>query len=856
MRRIVECSAKGQEPDKPLSPDGAYAPLSREQPVREGDQPLLRAGAGEPAALASLQRLAGNAATVALLREASSQFSGRSSSGLRVGAVSDSAEREADAAAEVALSRLASGTASGVARDEREANDEPIQTALARSARPEMSAERPSVGAEGGMAPPDTAAAIESARGRGRPLPAPVRRDMESAFGANFGAVRVHTDEPAHALSADLGARAFTTGSDIFFARKEFDTSSARGKHVLAHELAHVVQQGGAPASVGRLLAPLDRSINRQAEWATLADLVKEYNAKRDDESPVRLEAIAKRLEPLLYRLEQTVKSGRSGSAATARLQAAKKLDAEIRAERAYWAKYDTWMTKNSGTERDAPGKLSIAAGHHERISDVFVTKTFDENSLIEKEKRLGYTQHSLQNDFVTGISGRFGVRKVKDQVIVPVNIPFKGQATKANINTIQQALDKYWNVFKLTYVSSKAKNQPAPVQKSVKLKFVIGATAAATREVTTDAGDKIQKSPLVDSFDAASKGIDAHAPAPAVAGPLPEHSSKLAQPIVPAPKPAGVKSLTWAKSGQKNAKGVTEWKATEGAVVNEPEVDVGAVAQRFAVKAAHDVLLWKGDHPEWDKPSRAHYATDGEKKTRSDAWNWLMEGANLDETIAHEFGHLIGLPDEYGRSHTDISKITGRDPLAYDKNGTLRPKFEKQYSAVKAAIKQAHQNPAKAADLTATIQGLVKTDGNLISLLSAHHHKLTSKRLDESIKDVQKHYDTIWQRRLDAYWKLENAKKPSAKALAKWQAADADKNTVTKGLQPLEHGFYKWSFRQGFATGGIMGDYTTVTSKAHDKREMAAVHDHKHPLEPRHVKNFADILSAARREVWKPDYA
>jgi tRNA(Arg) A34 adenosine deaminase TadA len=72
---------------------------------------------------------------------------------------------------------------------------------------------------------------------------------MESRFGESFSGVRVHTGDRAAAAAADVHARAFTVGEDIIFADGEFAPETAQGQWLLAHELAHVVQQRrpGAP---------------------------------------------------------------------------------------------------------------------------------------------------------------------------------------------------------------------------------------------------------------------------------------------------------------------------------------------------------------------------------------------------------------------------------------------------------------------------------------------------------------------------------------------------------------------------------------------------------------------------------
>jgi outer membrane protein OmpA-like peptidoglycan-associated protein len=66
---------------------------------------------------------------------------------------------------------------------------------------------------------------------------------MESAFGRDFSHVRVHTDAPAAASARALRARAFTLGSDIAFAAGRYAPSTPAGRSLIAHELAHVVQQ-------------------------------------------------------------------------------------------------------------------------------------------------------------------------------------------------------------------------------------------------------------------------------------------------------------------------------------------------------------------------------------------------------------------------------------------------------------------------------------------------------------------------------------------------------------------------------------------------------------------------------------
>lgn len=92
---------------------------------------------------------------------------------------------------------------------------------------------------------PEVESTIERARGGGQPLDRGVRAQMESAFGADFQGVRIHTGAEAHSLNRAVSAVAFTTGKDIFFNNGAYDPNSAGGRELLAHELTHVVQQAG-----------------------------------------------------------------------------------------------------------------------------------------------------------------------------------------------------------------------------------------------------------------------------------------------------------------------------------------------------------------------------------------------------------------------------------------------------------------------------------------------------------------------------------------------------------------------------------------------------------------------------------
>ncbi|WP_326533852.1 eCIS core domain-containing protein [Pseudorhodoferax sp.] len=87
---------------------------------------------------------------------------------------------------------------------------------------------------------------IEQARGGGQPLDNATLQRMNTAMGADFGGVRIHTDGQADQLSRTIEARAFATGRDLFFRQGAYNPGTSSGRELLAHELTHVLQQGGA----------------------------------------------------------------------------------------------------------------------------------------------------------------------------------------------------------------------------------------------------------------------------------------------------------------------------------------------------------------------------------------------------------------------------------------------------------------------------------------------------------------------------------------------------------------------------------------------------------------------------------
>ncbi|HBB32030.1 MAG TPA: hypothetical protein DDZ80_10900 [Cyanobacteria bacterium UBA8803] len=102
---------------------------------------------------------------------------------------------------------------------------------------------------------PDLEAGIENLhQSSGEPLPSEIRTFMEPRFGRDFSEIRLHTSVQASQLARRLNARAFTIGKDIVFGSGEFQLKSYAGRQLLAHELAHTLQQNSRDRVVTRVV--------------------------------------------------------------------------------------------------------------------------------------------------------------------------------------------------------------------------------------------------------------------------------------------------------------------------------------------------------------------------------------------------------------------------------------------------------------------------------------------------------------------------------------------------------------------------------------------------------------------------
>ncbi|HEY4989380.1 MAG TPA: DUF4157 domain-containing protein, partial [Opitutaceae bacterium] len=137
--------------------------------------------------------------------------------------------------------------------------------------------------AAAGLAPTAAPPGVhEVLRAPGQPLDAATRAFMEPRFGHDFSRVRVHSGAAAESSARDVNALAYTVGHDIVFGAGQFAPRTHAGKGLLAHELAHVVQQS-APAERGSTrigenqglnsVVPIRRNGSGRLARKTLTDL-------------------------------------------------------------------------------------------------------------------------------------------------------------------------------------------------------------------------------------------------------------------------------------------------------------------------------------------------------------------------------------------------------------------------------------------------------------------------------------------------------------------------------------------------------------------------------------------------------
>jgi hypothetical protein len=165
---------------------------------------------------------------------------------LEVSAADDPAEREADRVADHVMRTRDPGAPLAI-------GTVPSRRLHRMCGACEALEDRQSIQRSAGATPTALGSPAPGWNSGGSALASQVRAFVEPRFGRDFGAVRIHTGQSAASAALALDARAFTVGSDIAFAAGRYRPDTRDGMTLLAHELAHVVQQGeGGRAAVQR----------------------------------------------------------------------------------------------------------------------------------------------------------------------------------------------------------------------------------------------------------------------------------------------------------------------------------------------------------------------------------------------------------------------------------------------------------------------------------------------------------------------------------------------------------------------------------------------------------------------------
>ncbi len=176
--------------------------------------------------------------------ETQSETSSKKASKSKKAAPTPTVSEQAPQAMESALADPASASPQQVLQLQRRYGNRAVQRLIQRANEPDEA--KGPIGLEGGQVSGDLQHQIDSAKGGGQPLDKGTGSQIGGALGADFSNVHVHTDSKSNEINQSLSAKAFTTGSDIFFSQGAYNPGTHGGKELIAHELTHVVQQGSA----------------------------------------------------------------------------------------------------------------------------------------------------------------------------------------------------------------------------------------------------------------------------------------------------------------------------------------------------------------------------------------------------------------------------------------------------------------------------------------------------------------------------------------------------------------------------------------------------------------------------------
>ena len=248
--------------------------------------------------------------------------------------------------------------------------DEELQSKAEEEESVQTRAEEEEVQMRAGTTPRNTdiSSELQSSRGAGSALPEASRNQMEAGFGTDLSDVRVHTDQRAQRMAQDIGAQAFTSGSDIYFNQGRFNPGTAQGDALLAHELTHTIQQGAVdPQQTPQSTA--NGSTSATATSTTEVDSVSE-NAitSPNSETPANAEAAVHHQEEKPQNAE--AQTGEAQTAATPYPRIPQEDPAFQQAENQVEDRAETAQTTQPASQAAAAASAAAPAASNEQLSE------------------------------------------------------------------------------------------------------------------------------------------------------------------------------------------------------------------------------------------------------------------------------------------------------------------------------------------------------------------------------------------------------------------------------------------------------------------------------------------------------
>lgn len=254
--------------------------------------------------------------------------------------------------------------------------------------------------------------------GGGSPLPPAVAKSMGEKFDADFSGVKVHTDERAASLANRFAARAFTVGGHVFFSRGAFQPGSADGRKLIAHELAHTIQQGAARqrggGGAGR--SAIARAATAAVQRLGVSDALDYFADKANLIPGFRMLTVVIGVNPInMSRVERTAANVLR---AIVEFVPGGGLITQALDNHGIFERAGTWASQQLRTLGDIGSSIRQALNRF--IDGLSWRDIFDLGGVWDRAKRIFTDPVGRIRDFVVGLATGF-VTLIKDAILRPI---------------------------------------------------------------------------------------------------------------------------------------------------------------------------------------------------------------------------------------------------------------------------------------------------------------------------------------------------------------------------------------------------------------------------------------------------